>query len=48
MKNKKTKKQNTIFDGIRKMTAPPSQTFKTRKGELARKRKHKKSDLDNV
>ena len=30
-----------IYDSIRKKTAPPTKVFKTRKGELHRKRKHK-------
>lgn len=38
---KKKKKENQIFGSIRKETAPPSQTFKTKKGQLDRKAKHK-------
>lgn len=35
------KKENKIYKSIRKETAPPSKTFKTRKDEPIRKTKHK-------
>lgn len=38
------KEDKPIFEGIRKPTAPPSQRYKTRKGTLDRKRKHKGKD----
>lgn len=38
---KKKKEDNEIFNGIRKQTAPPSKKFKTNKGKLDRKQKHK-------
>jgi len=40
-KNKKKKSETAIFDSIRKPTAPSGGTFKTRKKELDRKKKHK-------
>lgn len=43
---KKQKKENQIFEGIRKLTAPPSKRFKTRKAELDRKKKHKGKDIE--
>lgn len=39
--NTKKKKDKGIFEGIRKPVAKPTQTFKTRKDELDRKKKHK-------
>lgn len=44
---KKKKEENEIFNGIRKQTAPPSRKFKTNKGQLERKKKHKGKDLDD-
>lgn len=38
---KKKKEENQIFKGIRKPLPPPSKKYKTRKGELDRKKKHK-------
>jgi hypothetical protein len=46
MKKKQKNKENQIFESIRKTTAPPSQKFKTRKGELERKRKHKGKEVE--
>jgi hypothetical protein len=40
-KNKKRNKVGEIFDSIRKPVAPKGSKFKTRKGELTRKKKHK-------
>lgn len=40
-KKKSKKKHKGIFDSIRKPLAPRTKKFKTRKGELLRKKKHK-------
>lgn len=46
MAKKKKKNENEIFNSIRKLTAPPTRLFKTKRNELERKRKHKGKDLD--
>jgi len=44
-KKKKSKKKNRpVWDSLRKPLAPPTKKFKTRKGELERKQKHKGKD----
>lgn len=45
-KKKNKKEEHQIFNSIRKLVAPPTVLFKTRKKELDRKRKHKKQDLE--
>ena len=40
----KKKKEKKSYEMVRKQTAPPTKKFKTRKGELPRKQKHKGND----
>lgn len=47
MAKKKKKKETGIFEGIRKPVAPKGRTFKTRKDELERKKKHKNKNDDS-
>ena len=46
MKKNSKKKDNQIFDSIRKPIAPKGSTFKTRKGENDRNKKHKGNIFD--